>query len=328
MKMNITINLRNTLFVLACLAVSNIASAQTDTNKPVLGIEKAMELPISDAHFHIMGQFMKPEVLLQMMDKHKIKWTGGAGHMPPDAFIARFRAVMGQRLKSYGGQRESISAYAKFGAAPFEDANHPAAMEMLAEIEAGLKDGRFKGIGEMLINSLNTAPMLPGFRRKLPVDGPTFKAMFDLAQKYKAPIDMHIEWDSDTVKQLERMLASYPSVSVKLAHCGKTTSPDDIRLIMGKHANVYCDLSARPGQHRAYNSSGIIFTSDGFQHKDWRQVIEDFSDRFTVGIDDVTSWIEYERVVEMIRKGLLANLSSETAEKVAYKNADRLYGGQ
>ncbi len=328
MKTNITINLRNALFVLACLTVSNIAGAQTDTDKPVLGIEKAMELPISDAHFHIDGRFMQPEVLLQMMEKHKIKWTGGAGHMVPDALVAKFSAVMGQRLKSFGGQRESVHAYAKFGAAPFEDPNHPAAMEMLAQIEAGLKDGRFKGIGELLINSLNTAPMMPGFRRKLPVDGPTFKAMFDLAQKYKSPIDMHIEWNSDTVEQLERMLASYPSVSVKLAHCGKTSSPRDIRLIMGKHANVYCDLSSRPGQHKAYNSSGIIFTGNGFQHKDWRQVIEDFPDRFTVGIDDVTTWSQYELVVEMIRKGLLANLSAETAEKVAYKNADRLYGGQ
>ncbi len=329
MKTNIAINLRNTLFVLACLAVSNIASAQTDTNKPVLGIEKAMELPISDAHFHVMApSSMQPEALLQMMDKHKIKWAGGAGYMVPDALMARYRAVMGQRLKHFGGQRESVDAYVNFGAAPFEDPNHPAAMEMLTKIEAGLKDGRFKGIGEMLINSRNTAPMRPGMRRKLAVDAPTFKAMFDLAQKYKAPVDMHIEWDSDTVEQLERMLASYPSVSVKLAHCGKTSSPRDIRLIMGKHANVYCDLSARPGQHKAYNSSVVIFTGNGFQHKDWRQVIEDFPDRFTVGIDDVASWNEYEQVVEIIRKGLLANLSPETAEKVAYKNADRLYGGQ
>jgi predicted TIM-barrel fold metal-dependent hydrolase len=318
----------NTLFGLACLAVSNIASAQTDTNKPVLGIEKAMELPISDAHFHVMGPFMQPEALLRMMDKHKIKWAGGAGYMAPDARMAKFRTAMGQRLKYFGGQRESVNAYANFGAAPFEDPNHPAAMEMLAQIEAGLKDGRFKGIGELHVNTLYTAPMKPGLRRKLPVDAPTFKAMFNLAQKYKSPIDMHIEWDSDTVEQLERMLAAYPGVSVKLAHCGKTSSPDDIRLIMGKHANVYCDLSSRPGQHKAHHPSVVIFTDNGFQHKDWRQVIEDFPDRFTVGIDDVDSWNEYEQVVETIRKGLLANLSPEAAEKVAYKNADRLYGGQ
>ena len=297
-------------------------------NPPVLGVEKAMELPISDAHFHFIGAFMQPEALLKMMDKHKIKWAGGAGDLVPDEKMAKFSAVMGQRLKSFGGQKESVNIYAKFGAAPFENPNHPATKQLLAKIEAGLKDGRFKGIGELHVNTLNTAPNNPGLRRKLPTDAPTFKAIFELARKYKVPVDIHLEWDSDTIEQLERMLASYPSVSVKLAHCGKTSSAEDIRRIMGKYANVYGDMSSRPGPFKYHHPSVVIFTGNGFQQKDWRQLIEDFSDRFTVGIDDVDSWNVYEQVVENIRKGLLANLSPETAEKVAYKNADRLIGGQ
>ena len=297
-------------------------------NAPVLGVEKAMELPISDAHFHVIPTFMEPDALLKAMDSQKIKWTGGAGYMAPDARMARFHKAMKQRLKLYGGQRESVNSYAKHGAAPFENPSHPAAEEMLSQIEAGLKDGRFKGIGELHVNTLNTAPMKPGLRRKLPVDSPTFKAVFDLARKYKVPVDIHIEWDSDTVEQLERILTAYPSVPVKLAHCGKTSTAGDIRTMMTKFANVYCDLSSRPGIHQYHTPSVVIFKADGFQQDDWRKVIEDFSDRFTVGIDDVESWSEYETVVGIIRKGLLAHLSPETAEKVAYKNADRLYGGQ
>lgn len=301
---------------------------EAETNKSVLGAERAMKLPISDAHFHVIPIFMEPDALLKMMDSHKIKWTGGAGYMAPDARMAKFHKAMGQRLKLYGGQRESVKCYANHGAAPFEDPNHPCAIEMLAQIEAGLKDGRFKGIGELHVNTLNTAPMKPGMRRKLPVDSPTIRAIFDLARKYKVAVDLHIEWESDTVEQLERMLSSYPGVPFKLAHCGKTSSSDDIRAMMTKFANVYCDLSSRPGRHRYHTSSVIIFTADGFQQDGWRKLIEDYSDRFTVGVDDVESWNEYEEVVNTIRKGLLANLSPETAEKVAYKNADRLYGGQ
>lgn len=297
-------------------------------NAPVLGVEKAMELPISDAHFHVIPTFMEPDALLKTMDSQKIKWTGGAGYMAPDGRMARFHKAMGQRLKLYGGQRESVNAYARHGAAPFENPSHPAAAEMLSQIEAGLKDGRFKGIGELHVNTLYTAPMKPGLRRKLPVDSPTFKAVFDLARKYKAPVDIHVEWDADTVEQLERILTAYPRVPVKLAHCGKTSTAGDIRATMTKFANVYCDLSSRPGKHRYHTPSVVIFTADGFQQDDWRKVIEDFPDRFTVGIDDVESWSEYETVVKTIRKGLLAHLSPETAEKVAYKNADRLYGGQ
>lgn len=295
---------------------------------PALGVEKAMKLPISDAHFHVIPTFMEPDSLLKMMDSHQIKWTGGAGYMAPDARMAKFHKVMGQRLKLYGGQRESVKCYANHGAAPFEDPNHPCAVEMLTQIEAGLKDGRFHGIGELHVNTLNTAPMKPGLRRKLPVDSPTTKSILDLARKYKVAVDLHIEWEPDTVEQLERMLSSYPSVPFKLAHCGKTSSSDDIRAMMAKFSNVYCDLSSRPGKHRYHTPSVVIFTADGFQQDGWRKLIEDYSDRFTVGIDDVESWSEYEVVANSIRKGLLANLRPEAAENVAFKNADRLYGGQ
>lgn len=293
-----------------------------------LGIEKAMALPISDAHFHVIPTFMEPDALLKMMDSQKIKWAGGAGYMAPDARMAKFHKVMKQRLKLYGGQRESVNAFALHGATPFEDPLHPAAADLLSQIEAGLKDGRFKGIGELHVNTLYTAPNKPGMRRKLPADSPTIKAIFDLARKYEVPVDIHIEWDADTVEQLGRLLAAYPGVWVKLAHCGKTSTAGDIRAMMMKFANVYCDLSSRPGRHQYHTSSVVIFTAEGFQQDDWRQLIEDFPDRFTVGIDDVESWGEYEMVVGAIRKGLLANLSPEVAEKLAYKNADRLYGGQ
>lgn len=319
-----------TSLTLAALLANQRAaySAETNFDKPVLGVEKAMELPIADAHFHVMPKFMDPDSLLIFMDKHKIKWAGGAGNSAPDARMAPFHATMGLRLKFFGGQRESIKAFADHGSEPFENPNHPDALAMLAQIEAGLKDGRYKGIGELHINSRYTAPPIPGVRRKLPVDSPTIKAVFDLARKYKVAVDIHIEWDSDTVDQLQNMLASYPDVPLKLAHCGKTSSADDIRAIMSKYANVYCDMSSRPGPFLTRDPSVIVFTVNGFQQNGWRKLIEDLPDRFTVGIDDVVSWNEYEEVVEIIRKGLLANLSLETAEKVAYKNADRLYGGQ
>jgi hypothetical protein len=54
-------------------------------------------------------------------------------------------------------------------------------------------------------------------------------------------------------------------------------------------------------------------------------LIEDYPDRFMVAIDDVRSWDEYAGVVAAIRQGVLAKLSPATAEKVAYKNAVRLF---
>jgi adenine deaminase len=58
---------------------------------------------------------------------------------------------------------------------------------------------------------------------------------------------------------------------------------------------------------------------------DWRQLIEDHPDRFMVAIDDVGTWDIYDQTVIAIRQGVLAKLSPATAEKVAYKNAVRIF---
>jgi predicted TIM-barrel fold metal-dependent hydrolase len=46
-------------------------------------------------------------------------------------------------------------------------------------------------------------------------------------------------------------------------------------------------------------------------------------DRFMVGTDTKTG-SHYDKGINNIRSGLLSNLNQETAEKVAYKNAQRL----
>lgn len=43
-------------------------------------------------------------------------------------------------------------------------------------------------------------------------------------------------------------------------------------------------------------------------------------------MDDVQRWGVYDDVVASIRSGLLAFLKPETAEKVAYRNAVRVFG--
>ena len=58
---------------------------------------------------------------------------------------------------------------------------------------------------------------------------------------------------------------------------------------------------------------------------EWLQLVEDHPDRFMVAIDDVTSWEQFDEVVTAIRTGLLDKLTPATAEKVAFRNAVRVY---
>ena len=93
-----------------------------------------------------------------------------------------------------------------------------------------------------------------------------------------------------------------------------------------KHTNVSCDLSVRgipPLQGR--NAIHAAFEDRNIRGN-WKQLIEDYPERFIVGVDNVYSWEEYEKVIRAIRFGLLANLSLSTGEKVAYKNAQAWFG--
>ncbi|MDO8279971.1 MAG: hypothetical protein Q7T63_17845, partial [Burkholderiaceae bacterium] len=86
-----------------------------------------------------------------------------------------------------------------------------------------------------------------------------------------------------------------------------------------------CDLSYRsPPQLRQRMMGRAIFDRSGVR-SDWKQLIEDYPDRFMVGLDDQDSWSDYDETVRNIR-AMLAELSPATAEKLAYRNAQSLFG--
>ena len=53
--------------------------------------------------------------------------------------------------------------------------------------------------------------------------------------------------------------------------------------------------------------------------------MEDHSDRFMIGTDAI-SGDDFEAAIKIVRKGLLPNLKPDTARKIAYQNAQRLFG--
>jgi hypothetical protein len=45
-----------------------------------------------------------------------------------------------------------------------------------------------------------------------------------------------------------------------------------------------------------------------------------------LAIDDVVSWEQYDQVVAATREAVIAKLTPATAEKVAYRNALKVFG--
>jgi len=303
--------------LLACISAAGVIEVRAAD--ALLGQEAAKTMPIADAHFHVMP-FMNPAELTQYMDRHGIRWAGGAGSPGGPAKLAEAAAALGKRFIRATGQGPWITLKDEGGVAALENADGPAFQKRLAAMEADLRDNGARVIGEIHVNSL-TSQMNPRLTHKIKADAPTLKAMFDLAGKYKRPLNMHAELDGDTAREIAKLAESNRGARLILSHCGSKAAPSEIRELMERNANVSCDLSYRsPPQLKGRVIGRTIFSS-GRLNADWKKLIEDYPDRFIVGIDDVLSWADYDGTVDAIRTGLLANLAPEVAEKVAYKNA-------
>ncbi len=123
-----------------------------------------------------------------------------------------------------------------------------------------------------------------------------------------------------------RLAASNRDGILILSHCAVLAPPAEIGEAMRQNPNIHCDLSFRsPPQLKPRIMNRMIYDSSRLD-ADWKKLIEEFPDRFIVGIDDVFSWEDYNETARNIRSGLLANLAPDVAGKVAYRNAQRLFG--
>jgi hypothetical protein len=283
-----------------------------------IGAEAAKTLPIIDSHFHVV-QGLNGAALMEVMDRNGVRMTGGVGgYNMQEAIMA-----LGPRFIRPAGMGVWLNLHRNLDDAAFANADTPAVKQALTGIEAELRDRGARVIGEIHVNSLTTAAE-PTHRFKTPADTGTLKAIFALAGKYGRPLNIHAQWDHpDTVQQVGNLAASSPGSRLMISHCGSNSSAADMRRMFEKHPNVVCDLSAR-GWPLQKNRFTVY--EDSTLARDWRTLIEQFPDRFAVGVDLAQNAGEYEASLRAIRFGLLANLSPETAEKVAYKNAEIWFG--
>ncbi len=334
--------LKRTIFGLGCFLLGG-AWAQSGTHAP--DASWVSDLPIADVHFHFMA-FMTPEDLLARMDKNKVQWvvSAGAQGMRGESGNAAagknpwmrdvdVKHVLKERFLAAVGGLETFVGERRDGAAFFTDPGNLWAAAAIERMDSLLKAER-RSFTEMFPNAENSS-MEPMRRRRLPTDAPFFKEAMKLATRHNVPLPMHMEWHPESVAQLSALLTEFPKATVVLSHCGKITVAEDIRPFFQKHSNVYCDLGYRSspqGENEGRRDPRrIIFWSDTLFRKadikaDWLQLVEDFPDRFMLAIDDVVSWTQYDEVVMATRNAVLAKLSPTTAEKVAYRNAVRVFG--
>jgi len=285
------------------------------------------ETIIADVHMHPHPD-NHPVDVLTWMNRNGVKWAGNGAMMGGREVRELYAKVMGVRYIPFGGQSQLNQIFFEDGEEGLENPDNHKFKELMVMLREDFEAGKLKGIGEIFANNSTTSKM-DKLKRKMRVDAATNRAMMDLVADYGGVLSIHVQWDSDSVEQLESLAKYNTKANIIMAHCGSTSSAYDVRDILKNNPNIYCDLSARhpPKLHSRLMQKKPemkIFTSSGLVNS-WKELIEEMPDRFMVGTDIKTE-NDYDKSISTIRSGLLSNLSSQTAEKVAYRNAEVLLG--
>ena len=115
---------------------------------------------------------------------------------------------------------------------------------------------------------------------------------------------------------LETLFRHNPKARIVWAHTGFGTPPEKVEAYLVRYPNLWCELSYRGG----------ITGPDGRLSEPWRSLFERYPERFLVGSDTWTNsrWQDYDAIIAGYR-AWLAQLPRDVAEKIAFRNAERLF---
>jgi hypothetical protein len=140
------------------------------------------------------------------------------------------------------------------------------------------------------------------------IETPVLQRMIALAKQYDLLLHAHSDADA-----INRIFKHFPEARVLWAHSG-FDRPDEIRVTLRKHKNLWSDLAFRNDQ-----------ASGGKVPPEWRAAFEEFPDRFMVGTDTFAPerWYYISDHADYTR-AWLKDLPTDIAKKIAYENAEKM----
>jgi Tat protein secretion system quality control protein TatD with DNase activity len=298
--------------------------------------------PLIDGHAHWGNAFVTESVLERYRTSGVVAQIVmprylGVREDPPttdETVIAIAQNYPGQIFVLAGMQRPDFT---------FMDWNAPSsnAKKILSEIDQKLAQRKVVGIGEVLVRHWAYAGDGGQIGRHAEINQ-TFDSVFirqiaSVAIKHDVPVVIHMEAYPELVEQLGRVLKELPQFKLVWAHgCGRL-NPTQINELLEKHPALFCDLSnmTNTGGYGSGWPRAELFTSkmeeDGVFLEPYKKVILAHPDRFFIGMDVAhqSRWVmqvgnTFEKRVHRTRE-LLGQLPSETARKLAYENAMKIF---
>jgi hypothetical protein len=197
------------------------------------------------------------------------------------------------------------------------------------QLEGQLNAG-FWGIGEVSIRHFASGP--PG---SLAVENdfnePDLLKLYGVARDHQVPILFHFDYHEDHVGEIAATLPDFPEVTFIWAHSGDA-QPEQLRPLLEALDNLHLDISCRnplESFEGRLTSTELqrLDEADGTLKTAWKELLTDYADRFYFGSDiGPNGRLEQYGEIQDYYRGILAQLDPEVAEKIAYKNAQKLYG--
>jgi predicted TIM-barrel fold metal-dependent hydrolase len=205
--------------------------------------------------------------------------------------------------------------------------------------------------GEITAHHLSLRAMGPqhGYQN-VPPDHPLLLLLADIASEKGIPIDLHIDLIPDdmdvserdnfnenvpshlagNLAAFERLLSHNRKALIIWAHAGTdplgTRTVAIQRTLLRKHPNLH--MSIRIG--KGGPAPVLIFNGNGVIKPPWFDLLQEFSDRFTIGSDYFhgPTWMSERGVTELSLsnyRALLKQLPNNVASAIGHENAERIY---
>jgi len=150
-----------------------------------------------------------------------------------------------------------------------------------------------------------------------------FLEILKLAAERAVPIVIHYEMTTPTAAaQLEKALGTRAEAVVVLAHAGEA-KPSELEKVLARNANLMVDLS---GMH--FQRTPSLASETGPLDPKWKALTEKMPERFIMGIDVWAPRLFEPAMLDQLMRWtrrVLGQLSPAVAERVAWKNAAKIY---
>jgi len=266
------------------------------------GSVAAQSLSIIDLHFHFANE-LDIDAVVKEMNMLDVSKAGNTARSAPDALALDWARRYPDRFIPFAG-KEAIRGFIRSDGEQAWTLRAPGVVAYLRQLEAALKAGQFKGIGEINVFG-GTGGAIAG--NVFPADSPLMQRFWSLSVAHRVPVIIHMDARDETVNEMERLVSSDRQGTMVWAHAGGA-GPTLIRRLFKAHSNLYADLSGR-----AFHILG---------NTEWKALLEEYSDRFFLGTD-APNFPQFSLGIGRWRK-VLQQLSPSTASKLAHENAERL----